>query len=203
MAESEYQRLTWSRRRQAVAVFTVARASLWLGKDHLLCIETNGYTESYKRFYFRDVQAILIRKTNARLVATIILAILGALLLLIGLISGDRDLIIIFGTLAGLLCVIPLIINFALGQTCACQIRTAVQTEDLPIGRLGKAHKVMDRIRPLIAEAQGQLNPSEIPAQMQALYAAANAPRPAAAPASPAAERYIVDDANLPPRIIS
>jgi hypothetical protein len=36
----------------------MSHPSLWLGEDHLLCVDSNGYAETYKRFYFRDVQAI-------------------------------------------------------------------------------------------------------------------------------------------------
>src|SRR5438477_12551721 len=66
MAEKEYQRLTRARPRSKFAVVSSGNSSLWLGKDHLLCIDSNGYTENYKRFYFRDIQALLIRKTERR-----------------------------------------------------------------------------------------------------------------------------------------
>jgi hypothetical protein len=78
-----------------------------------------------------------------------------------------------------------------------CQIRTAVQIEDLPIRRLGKARKILERIRPLIAEAQGQLTPEEIQSQMQALAAS-----PPAGATSPVAG-YVAEEVNAPPRIIS
>ena len=62
MAEKEYQRLTRARLRRAGFFTAVAtRSSLWLGKDHLLCIDSNGYGEDYKRFYFRDIQTITLR----------------------------------------------------------------------------------------------------------------------------------------------
>jgi hypothetical protein len=201
MAEREYKRLTWSRRRSTVAVVTVLRASLWLGPDHLLCIETNGYTESYKRFYFRDIQAITIRKTATRTAWSIIFAALAALFLFIGFSIQETAAIITFAVLALFLFLVPLLINLALGPTCASQIRTAVQTEDLPIGRVRRARKIMERIRPLIAAAQGQLLPEEIPVRMQELIASTNsAPVTAAAPET---LRYVIDDLNLPPRIVS
>lgn len=202
MAEKEYQRLTWSRRRPGVAI-TVTRASLWLGKDHLLYVETNRYSfsESYKRFYFRDVQAITICRTSMRTVATIILSVLGALLLLIGFAAQDTGALITFAVLAVVLCLIPLIINLALGPSCKAQIRTAVQTEDLPITRVRTAHKIFARIRPLIAAVQGQLSSEEIPTRMMQLSAAASAPVfPASVAAAPAP--LVIDDPNAPPRIV-
>ena len=35
-------------------------ASLWLGSDHLLSVKSLRFREEYKRFYLRDVQAIVV-----------------------------------------------------------------------------------------------------------------------------------------------
>jgi hypothetical protein len=61
MARKEYKRIggRGARRRQ---FFT--RNTLWLGADHLLQVEHTGYTEEYKRFYFRDIQGITVQKDN-------------------------------------------------------------------------------------------------------------------------------------------
>src|SRR6185503_16307515 len=40
---------------------------LWLGPDHLLLARTTFFSEEYKRFYFRDIQAIVMRKTRRHL----------------------------------------------------------------------------------------------------------------------------------------
>jgi hypothetical protein len=202
MAEREYQRLTWSRRRSGFAVFASGRASLWLGKDHLLYIETNGYTETYKRFYLRDIQAFSLRRTGTRGISTAILAGIGIILILIGLAARDTTALIALAATAFPICLVPLLINLALGPTCRCEIRTAVQTEDLPIRRVRGAQKIFDRIRPLIAVAQGQLTPEEIPARMQQIAASgAVGVTPAAAPA-PAAVSQPADDPDAPPVII-
>ena len=206
MAEEQYQRLTWAHRRQAgfVAV-TYARSSLWLGKDHLLCIDSNGYSETYKRFYFQDIQAVTIRLTRRRLIWNWVLG-LPTILCVAGwgydlLLSGIPSLGgIITGVVVTMLFAVPLLINNLRGPACACELRTAVQTEDLPsLCRLRKTRKILNRLRPLIAEAQGQLAPEEIPARMQEWVAAT-----ATASATPAATvGYVVDDPNLPPRIVS
>ena len=62
MARKEYKRIggRGSRRRQ---FFT--RNTLWLGADHLLQGEHTGYTEEYKRFYFRDIQGITVKRITA------------------------------------------------------------------------------------------------------------------------------------------
>ena len=66
MPEKEYQRLTRARSRSAFGVVSMSRSSLWLGKDHLLCVDSSGYTETYKRFYFRDIQAVTLVATKRR-----------------------------------------------------------------------------------------------------------------------------------------
>jgi hypothetical protein len=200
MAKREYYRLTRARRRPGIAVVAISQYSLWLGPDHLLLIESNGYTESYKRFYFRDIQAIIVSQTSARTIMNIVLGALAVALIAIGLIEGETSVITAFIIIAFITCGIPIIINVLLGPACVCQIRTAVQTEDLPIRRVGKAQKILRRIRPLIAEAQGQITLEEVQAHMQAL---ANTP-PVMATASPSpVATQVADDPNAPPRIVS
>jgi hypothetical protein len=200
MAKREYYRLTRARRRAGIAVVAISSYSLWLGPDHLLLIESNGYTETYKRFYFRDIQAIIVRQTSRQRTTSIILGALAAALIGIGLIAGGISVIITYSVIAFLTCLIPLLINVLLGPTCTCQIRTAVQTEDLPVRRMGKARKILQRIRPLIAEAQGQITAEEVDAQMRVV---ANAPPVMAATSPSPGATYVVDDLNAPPRIIS
>ncbi len=193
MAEKEYQRLT----RTAVRGFVgITRASLWLGSDHVLCVDTTGYSETYKRFYFRDIQAITVRGAAVRNVWTMVLAVTVFLLVIIGL-ANDSPGKEVCLSLAGL-ALLALIINVMRGPTCSCQIRTAVQIEPLPISRVRVARKVLDRLRPLIASAQGQLSPEEIAARLSEPPLAEPAPvaiaseTPNAAPAS-------AEDPNAPP----
>ncbi len=202
MAEQQYRRLTWARRRQSgFVVFTYIRSSLWLGADHLLGIDSNGFSETYKRFYFRDIQAVTLRRTRRRLVWNCALGVLVTLFVMgwaygLALSPSTRwEEIVPWGVIT-LVLAIPLLINSLLGPTCVCQLRTAVQTEELPsLCRLRKTRKILNRLRPLIAAAQGELAPEEIPTRMQA-WAAASAP-------AAASTRYVVDDPNLPPRIVS
>ena len=199
MAEKEYRRLTRSRSRTIFGIVSHGRSSLWLGKDHILSVEANGYTETYKRFYFRDIQALILRKTATWLVWGTVLGSIAALFALIAVLGGDVVVAWIFGILGGFFG-LALAFYLAAGPTCAAQLRTAVQTEEVPsLCRLRRARKVLARLRPLLAEAQGQLAPEEIPARMEEWRASASglSPSPAAAP------RFVVDDPNAPPRIIS
>ena len=202
MAEREYIKLTRLRQRGGFAIISSSRSNLWLGKDHLLCVETEGYTESYKRFYFRDLQAITIRRTKRARYWTIVLSILAlpfaiaSIALFARQQSGDVP-AGIFWSVAAVLFVVPLVINLVRGPTCACQLRTAVQTEDVPsLSRVRRARKVLNRIRPLIAEAQGQLAAGEIPLRFQELVTS-----PITSPASAGAAPPIIESPDAPPPI--
>jgi len=171
MAEPEYQRLTRARRRATMGFAAYAGfASLWLGKDHMLCIESTGYTEEYKRFYYRDIQAIIIRRTNYRLIWSLIVAVPLLVFVFCAMgssSSGEIGLAVFLGIIAGMLGII-LFLNLIYGPTVRCYLKSAVQTEELPsLNRLRRVRKAMVRLRPLIAAAQGQLAPGEITSQTQ------------------------------------
>jgi hypothetical protein len=155
MAKTGYQRLTRARARSAFAVAFMSRTSLWLGPDHLLVVDSGGFTETYKRFYFRDIQAIVVQKTTNATIVNIVLTILLVPTLTLGIASQTTGLKIFFLMWSGFFFFI-LLVNLLRGQSCRCFLRTAVQTEELPpLNRVRRARKVLGEIRPLIAAAQG------------------------------------------------
>ena len=150
--------------------------SLMLGDDHLLQVESDrGFSEQYRRFYFRDIQAIILRKNSRFLVGNIILgASLGLLLAIAaaflpssfanGASSWNRLLnepaefigVMLLGSFAVLI-VILWLVHLLRGGTCICHIQTAVQTEELPsLYRIARARRVLEQLRPLILQAQTQ-----------------------------------------------
>jgi hypothetical protein len=190
VAEREYIKLTPPRQRGGLAIVSSYRSNLWLGKDHLLCVETEGYTESYKRFYFRDIQSITLRKTVRGWVLAIVTGLITGFFAFIALAVDTIEVKWVFGTIAGF-CALPFLLNFLYGPTCACQLRTAVQTEDIPsLGRIRRARKVITRLRPLIAEAQGRIAAEEIPLRFQELITL---------PATAGREPPIIGTMDLPP----
>ncbi|HTR42987.1 MAG TPA: hypothetical protein VMH87_15340 [Pseudomonadales bacterium] len=153
-SEIHYQRLT---RFSLQNTFS----SLWLGPDHLLRTNSNGYVETYKRFYFRDIQAIIVQKNRRRAVFNAILAfpvlvcLFGVLACLTYWLSPSEVGAVVWSIFLGIF-LLFLLINHLLGVGCACHIRTAVQIERLPsLCRVPKTERVLDKIRPLIAAAQG------------------------------------------------
>jgi hypothetical protein len=143
---------------------------LWLGADHLLLVRTTGFSEEYKRFYFRDIQAVVIRKTKRHKIWGWMFGILFglcAVVLIVGFFdmsgrsiqSSDIFGLIVWGAPA-VACLAFLYLNFVFGPGCICHIRTAVQTEELsPLKRFRTARKVLESLKPSIEKAQGPLAP--------------------------------------------
>src|ERR1051326_3113083 len=146
---------------------------LWLGPDHVLSVRATGYSEEYKRFYFRDVQAIILRGSVAwKNWNLALLTVAGLLGFVSAMTSGGVGLAVWLGLAC--LFVALLLINLARGPTCVCHILTAVQMERLPaLGRIRVARRVMERLRPMIEQAQGDAAP-----------AGSAAPSPGPSPAS-------------------
>ncbi|HEX9047615.1 MAG TPA: hypothetical protein VF988_11355 [Verrucomicrobiae bacterium] len=193
MPNSTYERLTREHTPRQFAVAVASRSSLWLGEDHLLLVDCSGATETYKRFYFRDIQAITIRKTNGRAIWNRIFAgilcFFAVVFFMIMLAANWNTVSITVAAIFLTGFALPLLGNNLLGSMCACQIRTAVQIEDVPsLTRLARARKVLDRVRPLIVAAQGQLAEEEVTLRLQQILRAGNPTAPATPePATPGA----------------
>jgi hypothetical protein len=127
--------------------------TLWEAEDVLLMVESHYVSETYRRFHWSDIQAIVICKTPTGLIANIVL---GAITLLFGLpilfTTGAAQ--IVLGIIAGLFLILFLF-SFLRGPTCRCTLRTAVQTQELPsLNRLHTARKALERMRAHIEAAQ-------------------------------------------------
>lgn len=146
--------------------------TLHMGEDHLLFIYSVFFRETYRRFYYSDIQSVIIRKTIRGAVWNIILGVMAALFLLATLGAEDK-MLWVFGIISGLIFFLFLA-NCVMGPTCICHIRTPAQTEILPsLNRLRTARRVMGKILPLIEKEQGRLTPEILektpmsPAEMQ------------------------------------
>ena len=140
------------------------RSRLWLGSDHLLLVQSTAVSETYRRFYFRSIQNVMVRKTSLRTKRIIALTIFGAIAIGAGLMRSETAAL---GARIGGFFLFLALIDALLGPTCVCHIRTGVQFERIDsVRRLRIAARVLDRIRPLIMEAQsssaGALAPDAI-----------------------------------------
>jgi len=184
---SSYKRLTWRRRRPTRIALSAPRSTLLLGDDHLLKVESTIFAEDYKRFFFRDIQSITIKTNRRWAVWNGVLAVLLAVSLLEGLLgTATWGAWAITMMIVACIAVVLLVINNLFGTTCDVQIQTAVQTDELtPLSRVRRANDVLDILRPLIIQAQGQLPPEEAALRLRE-RAAPPAARPAtASPSGP------------------
>ena len=147
-----YQRLPGARRTP------LRKATLWLAGDHILSIDSHRFSEDYKRYYFKDIQAIVVRQTGSTAMSRavdLVVAIVLALLALTAWRLDSRPAAIVGG-----LILILFVIARSLGPRCVCQLITAVSSDRLPsLNRLRTAEKALGIIGPLVQEAQREQSP--------------------------------------------
>src|ERR1700756_2901521 len=119
MAPTPYQRLTRARANSLFAIVAVSRSSLWLGTDHLLVLEANGFTEYYKRFRFEDIQSVIIQKTVEGTLVNLVLTVLIVLTAAPAMSTSNFAFKIFMFILAGLFALF-LLFNLFQGSTCPC-----------------------------------------------------------------------------------
>ena len=148
-----YQKLPGARRTP------FRKATLWLAGDHILSIDSHRFSEEYKRYYFKDIQAIVVRRTTGSTAMSkafdLVVAIVLVLLALAAWRLESRGAAIVGG-----LILIQFVIIKSLGPRCVCQLITAVSSDKLlSLNRLRTAEKALRIIGPLVQEAQREQAP--------------------------------------------
>ncbi len=161
--ETRYKRLPGrGPRRRGLITFSLSRCALYLGDDHVLAVDSNGFSEDYKHFYFSDIQGIITRRTKRGGTWSIVLALMIACSLMGALFLQKEPVRIFFWVLSGAFLVF-LLVNAFRGPTCICHIMTAVQEDQLPsLNRLRVARKVIGTLQHVIERVQGRLSPEEV-----------------------------------------
>ena len=129
--------------------------TLWDGGDHLLLVESNRVSESYRRFFYHDIQAVVVCETKKAQVTS---GVLAGLALAAGAPAFfvNFNLGVTLGVTSGILLMLALV-NFLRGPTCLCTVQTAVQTQRLAsLNRVRVARKVLAQIQPKIEAAQAE-----------------------------------------------
>jgi hypothetical protein len=127
-------------------LFNFSRRYLYASIDHLLIIESTGYTEDYRRVQYQDIQALVARPTAARLIRNLVFLPFFALSAL-GCLSSNTKLIVL-GWLGVVAFGLFVVFNSIRGQACQCEITTRVQTLRLPaVNHMGKFHKLVAHIK--------------------------------------------------------
>lgn len=163
-----YRRLTRPKRR--FSVVTAPTYSLWDGGDHLLQLHNEGYRESCRRLYYRDIQAITCKPTNLRRNLNLIFSavfITPMLLIVWGAALSEAEDILSVLLFFGVPWAVLVLCNTLLGPSCVCHVHTAVQSEELRgITRLRVARRVLRAVRAAAENVQGPLAPEDAAARM-------------------------------------
>jgi hypothetical protein len=126
-----------------------------LGEDHLLAVGFDGFSEDYRRFYLRDIQGLVVRRTARRAWTNAVLGGLAFVILLPVLIPDSPWEAKLTFALLALAPLGALLVNTVAGPTCRTWVQTAVQASDLPaLRRVADVERVLELLRPRIASAQ-------------------------------------------------
>lgn len=148
--------------RHAPGSSRLGRHRLLLGEDHLLAVYNRVFAEDYRRFYFGDVQSIVLYRTNVGRVLNIVLGLTAALWLLLAVTTGDAARIVF--AVFFLLTLAPLVANAAMGPTCRIMVTTAVQKSRLSAAyRLRGGRRLLDELTGLIEARQGTFTGEQAP----------------------------------------
>jgi len=139
-------------------------ARLMQGPDHLLLVKNSSIVHQYRRFYFKDIQSIVLLRTRRQLTYSILLAVPLSLF-------GLRILFAGWITISGFLFVtgsLLLLANVLAGPCCAGWIQTRISRERLPVPRrLRRAQRVCDRLHARITSEQGPFEPAAYETALQ------------------------------------
>jgi hypothetical protein len=158
-------------------------ASLWQAADHFLQVEKDHYTETYRRFYFADIESFTMRVTKRQWTITFIFGSLVGICMFISVLNPGfvRQ---FFWSLAFIF-MIPLVVNWARGATCIVHLGTAVQREELQsVRRVKKAERLLAALREVTSQTQGVMAADLV----RVKFELQNAPPAAAPPPLPSAE---------------
>lgn len=142
--------------------------ALWLGSDHLLLVNNAFAVERYRRWYLREIQAVVIRRTTTRLVWNSILGVFafllfsaaGACLYASGTSSSSDDIMVlsviaaVFG-FVGFGLVAAAAVNTGMGPGCTVFIQTPHGLDRLSTpNRVPSVRKLTEQLQPLLVAAQ-------------------------------------------------
>jgi hypothetical protein len=133
------------------------RHQLWLSEDYVLYREIFGYREEVKRFYFRDIQAIICTPTGSWKACN---WLTGGLLVFLAVLAGISAYLgymvpLAQAWIAATVVLVILLGNLVLGPSCSTTLYTAAAEAPLySLGRRRSAAKAIARISERVQQAQ-------------------------------------------------
>ncbi len=150
-AETQYRKL-------AGASGFLVRYRLWLGADHVLAVRTALFWEEYRRFYFRDIQALVLTEVeNSGVYWGYLIAGMAAVFALFLGFNGHP----VYAVLAGIIALIVFLITYSV-PNCRVFVKTQVSWEHLrSLKRLEKAREAVAALRHEVEMVQGAYSATE------------------------------------------
>jgi hypothetical protein len=141
--------------------------SYWLARDHLLVVEVQVVSESYRRIELRDFQSLSLLATWTHLWSSILLGVIAIGMCGFSLVtfslerangfSEPSGIVVVFGVISMLLTA-GLVASLRRGIGCRTELQTSVQTIPLAgLRRWRKAEQFLAAITPAIQAAQAHL----------------------------------------------
>jgi len=131
------------------------RHSLWMGADHLLSVRRNPFSESYRRFYFADIQAIVVTELPDLLAFSGYTAAVLVMVTAVALLYTGHP-------AWGIFCALLSLLSFFLGwrsANCACYLQTSISSETLPsLRRQADAAEAVTQLKTEIERTQGSVS---------------------------------------------
>ena len=128
---------------------------LFVAADHLLLVRSNRFEERYQRFYFKDIQALVVTGLPGRAWLQASMGALAAGIFLVALTVVPNP---AWRAVLGMLGVFPAVaglVDFFRGERCRMILKTAVSNEPLPpVSRMPVARSVIARLKPLVEQQQ-------------------------------------------------
>jgi hypothetical protein len=129
--------------------------SLWLTADHVLSVRQNPFSESYRRYYFADIQAIVLTDLP-NLVAPYGYTVAVLLLVTTAALFYTRH--PAWGIFCALVSLLTLLVSWR-SADCACYVQTSVSSEVLPsLRQKVNAGKTMALLKTEIEKTQGAVS---------------------------------------------
>ena len=154
----------------SIFVLTLYRRRLaYLGPDHVLTVDEEGYQEVYRFFNFKDIQAVRMMRTSSYPVWICVFSVKCALVLWLMFSVSDEVLsTILLAYASGL--GLALLVHLVKGPTVSVRLETAVSVVELTnLGRLANAERAITEISAHTERVQGALEPEELGAKVDQL----------------------------------
>jgi hypothetical protein len=182
--EEKYRRLPGRRRG------VISGASLWMGSDHILLLKSAWFREEYKRFYLRDIQAIVVAP-GPRFYFSMPMLVFAVIWLFSGLTIAAWPNSVAMGWIAGTVAMPAAWLAISITAGCRCRLYTAVSRDDLPsLFRTWTARRFLRQVQPRIEQVQGTVDAAWTEAERGNAGPAVAAMAPAEAPRNTAARGH-------------